>query len=74
MSTKTEFGPRRSSVLTRFMLSVVGKPIIMPWPIYDRLGVNVHIHSVARYVPNNGIVNTAGKKYASSCIQNVRKD
>ncbi len=56
-------------MLTRFMLRVVGKPMMMPWPMYDKLGVKVHIHCVARYVPNSGTVNTTGKKYASSCVQ-----
>ena len=53
-------------MLTRFMLSVVGKPMMIPCPMYDRLGVNVHIHCDARYVPKSGIENTTGKKYASS--------
>ena len=42
------------------MLSVVGKPMMMPWPMYDRLGVKVHSQLDARYVPNNGIENTTG--------------
>ena len=49
------------------MLSVVGKPMMMPWPMYDRLGVKVHSQLDARYIPNNGIENTTGKKYAASC-------
>ena len=48
------------------MLSVVGKPMMIPCPMYDRLGVNVQSHSDARYVPNNGMLNTTGKKYAAS--------
>ena len=48
------------------MLSVVGKPMMMPWPMYERLGVNHQDHWEARYVPKSGIVNTTGKKYAAS--------
>lgn len=35
-------------VVTKFMLRVVGKPMMMPCPMYERLGVNVHSHSFAR--------------------------
>jgi hypothetical protein len=52
--------------MPRFMLTVVGNPMMMPWPTYDKLGVKYHSHSLARYVPNRGIVKTAGKKYAKS--------
>lgn len=36
--------------------------MMMPWPMYDRLGVNVHSHAEAKYEPNSGTENTTGKK------------
>ena len=51
------------------MLSVFGNPMMMHWSTYDKLGVKVHSLSLldARHVLNNGIENTAEKKYTASC-------
>ena len=42
----------------------------IPWPTYDRLGVNDHNHSRARYFPKSGTEKTIGKKYAASWKKN----
>lgn len=63
---------------TRFMLTVVENPIIMPgefsiknkdmefenwpWPTYERLGEKNHNHSLAMSSPKMGIANITGKK------------
>lgn len=52
-----------------FMLSAMGKPMMIPWPTYERLGLKDHSHSRARWVPKSGIAKSTGKKYAATCAQ-----
>lgn len=56
-----------------FMATVTGKPMMIPWPTYDREGVNHHIHFAARLTPNGalrisntGIANVTGYKKLKS--------
>lgn len=38
-----------------FIETVTGKPMMMPWPIYDSDGVKYHIQWAARLVPNGAL-------------------
>ena len=40
--------------------------MMTPCPTYERLGVKDQSQFCAKFLPNNGIENTTGKKYARS--------
>ena len=45
-----------------------------PCPTYERLGVKDQSQFCAKFLPNNGIENTTGKKYARSFFFGGREE